>query len=123
MGKKRLLVFRVGFESQLEQTLQPSIGTSVQVEEVGRERVKSGNGSVFSSMIMTCINPHRLGLACALESALAIKIQRTAIRHKHVLMKSLVTSHEAAHQLGADASSLILWQNQQVRIIHHEMTV
>src|SRR5262245_48769371 len=74
-------------------------------------------------MIVTRINPHRLGFARALETALAIKIQSTAISDEHVLVESLVTRHEPSHQLCADATSLILWQHQQVRIIDYQVTV
>src|SRR5262245_12206684 len=80
-------------------------------------------GGILRSMVMACVNPHRLSLACALESALAVEIQRAAIRNQHVLMKSCVTRHEMAHQLGADATSLILWQHEQMRIVNYQMAV
>jgi hypothetical protein len=68
-------------------------------------------GSVISSVIMACINPHRLGFARSLESTLAIEIQSAAISNKHVLMKSLVARHKPAHQHCANATPLIFWQH------------
>jgi hypothetical protein len=49
-------------------------------------------------MVMAWINPHRLGLPSALESALAVKLNRSTVSNKHVLVKAIVTCHEHLHQ-------------------------
>src|SRR4051812_3327694 len=66
-----------------------------------------------ASVIVAGIDPHRLSFTRSLESTLAIEIQSAAISNKHVLMKSLVASYEAVHQLCANATSLILGQHEQ----------
>src|SRR2546430_977984 len=77
----------------------------------------------FSSMVTASVNPHRLGLACALESALAIGIQSASVGNKHVLMKPLIPRHEPSHEFCADTAPLILRQDEQVRIIDNQVTV
>ncbi len=86
-----------------------------------------GFHSVFtitvSSMIMTCVNPHRLGFSRALESALAIKVLGTPIGNEHVLVKTRIARHQPPHKLRANPPALILWQDEQVRIIDDQVTV
>lgn len=74
-------------------------------------------------MIVASVNPHWFSFARTLESTLPIKIKSTSIRNQHMLVKSLVTGHEALHDSSADATSLIFRQHQQMRIINHQMTV
>lgn len=66
------------------------------------------------SMIMPRINPHRLSLAGAFKSTLTVKIQSPTISDQNVLMKPFVTRHEPPHKLGANPSSLVLRQHEEV---------
>jgi len=77
----------------------------------------------FSSVVVTCINPHRLGLTRALKSTLAVEIHRPSIGNQHMLMESLVARHEPAHEFRADAPTLVVRQHEQVRIINDQVTV
>ena len=75
------------------------------------------------SVVMTGINPHRLRFTSSLESALAIEVNRPPIGDEHVLVKTSITRHEPAHQLGANASALVIGQNDQMRIINNQKAV
>ena len=71
---------------------RPKLGDGVQeARRSGREHNGTGFGGIFSSVIMARVNPHRLSLACALESTFTVEIESTAIGNKHVLVESLVT--------------------------------
>src|SRR5271170_8089467 len=74
-------------------------------------------------MVMACVNPHGLGLARTLESAPAIKIHSASICDEHLLVESLVASHEPLHQLSADAASLIPRKHEQVRVVNDQAAV
>ena len=74
-------------------------------------------------MVMTCINPHRLRLSRTFESALAIKIQSSAISDKHVLVKSLIPCHKPSHKFGADATTLIVWKHEHVGVVNDQITI
>src|ERR1700686_4431625 len=76
-----------------------------------------------SSVIMACINPHRLSAACTLKSALAVKVQGAPVRDEDVLMKSLIPRHEATHELCADAAPLIIWKHEQMRIVNDQIPI
>ena len=78
---------------------------------------------IISSVIMAHVNPHGLGFARSLESTFAIEIQSAPVRSEHMLVESLITRHEAAHQLCANAAPLVLWQYQQMRIVNNEVTI
>src|SRR5437870_2581811 len=72
---------------------------------------------------MACINPHRLGLAGALESALAVEFYRPSVSDEHVLVKTIVTSQEHLHQARPNAALLILWKHKQVWVVNDEVAV
>src|SRR5882672_7694524 len=59
-----------------------------------RPCLQAAGFGMFSSVVMACINPHRLGLPGAIESTLAVKVYRTAVGDEHVLVKAIVTCHE-----------------------------
>ena len=90
---------------------------------VNRTTSRVSLGGTFSSMIMACINPHRLCFTGALKPALAIKIESASISDKHVLMKSLVPQHKPPHELGANAAALITWKHEHVRVIDDQVPV
>src|SRR5215213_1621817 len=58
----------------------------------GRAR-RHSLGGVCWSVVMACINPHRLGLPGALKSALAVKVYGSPVGNEHVLVKAIVTRH------------------------------
>src|SRR5688572_5380213 len=87
-----------------------------------RERFRNRTREPLS-VIMACINPHRLGLTRSLESALAIKVYRSTVSNKHVLVKPIVVSHEHPHQLCSYAAALVIWEHNQVRIIDDQIAV
>src|SRR5438034_9636618 len=75
------------------------------------------------SVVMSGINPHRLGFSRSLKSTFAIKLQRSPVGEQDVLMKPRVTCQEHPHQACADASALILWMNEQVGVINNQVTI
>ena len=74
-------------------------------------------------MVMASVNPHRLTFPCALESALAVKVECSSIRNNHVLVKSTIAFHKLAHQFRTDAACLIIRVNEQMRIVNDEVPV
>ena len=78
---------------------------------------------MFLSVLVACVNPHRLAFAGALESALAVKFNRPSVSNERVLVKAIVARHEHLHQTPPDAAPLILWQHEQMRVVNNQITV
>lgn len=74
-------------------------------------------------MVVASVNPHGFGFSGPFKAALAVKIDRTAISDKHVLVKALVVIHEHLHQAGANSPLLIIREDQEMGIIHDEKAV
>ena len=72
---------------------------------------------------MACINPHRLSLTGAIESAFAIKVDRSPIGEKDVLMKVLVSLLKRLHQMRPDALALVFRKHKQMRIENNQVAV
>jgi len=87
--------------------------------------IRSGDlpGHIFSSVVVSGVNPHWLGLAGALESALAIEVNGAAIGNEYVLVKAGITRHQPAHQLRANPLTVVFGQNNQMWIINDPKTV
>ena len=60
-------------------SLERCVGSVYRADDSLRASRPTTLGSIFSSVIMTSINPHRLGLAGSLKSAFAVKVYRTAV--------------------------------------------
>jgi hypothetical protein len=74
-------------------------------------------------VVVTGINPHRLRLASTFESAFPIEFDGAAIRHQHVLMKPQIPAHESAHNLRANPALLIVWKDEQMRIVNDQIPI
>src|ERR1700736_3378301 len=78
---------------------------------------------MVSSVVMACINPHRLSPACTLKSALAVKVESTPVCDEDVLVKSLIARQEPPHEFCADATPLIIREHKQMRIVNDQITI
>jgi hypothetical protein len=63
------------------------------------------------SMVVARINPHRLGFACTLKSALAVEVEGTSVCDEYLLVKTFVTNHEPTHEFHTNSAPLIIWKN------------
>ena len=68
-----------------------------------------GRHGFFASMIVSRINPHRFSLTGPFKSTLAVKIERAPVGNQHLLVKAVISLHEAPHDFATDTTSLIFW--------------
>jgi len=80
-------------------------------------------GDIFGSVIMACINPHRLGLAGTLKSTLAVEIHCATVGEERVLVEVFIRGHKSSHKFRPNTMPLIFRQHEQMRIKHHQVPV
>jgi hypothetical protein len=74
-------------------------------------------------MLCAFENPHWHGFPSALESATPVEPGGVGFGDQHVLMKPAIAVHEAFHDLSANALTLILGENEKMRIVNHKRFV
>jgi len=77
----------------------------------------------LGSMVFTSVNPHRFRFAGTAEPTFLVERNRRSIRNKHMLVKIAIFRDQPSHQLLTDSLSLVIRENQQMRVVNNQMPV
>ena len=74
-------------------------------------------------MVITRADPHRRSFACSFKAVLCVESNRTPMGDEHMLMDALVSSFEPFKNGSAYSTALELRQDEEMRVVDHEMSI
>ena len=81
-------------------------------------------GAIAEKLVVTTrVDPHRLSFACSFKAVLCVEFNGTPIGDEHMLMKPLISSLEPFKNRPAYSTALELRQDEEMRVVDHEMAI